>query len=855
MKAFLLGLREKAAETLTLSGGKGASLVRLSTLPGVPVPCGFVVTAPCYGEVAAGQPRMAALLEQLDGTDRADREQLMKLGKVLRTEISRISLPASLMAELESQVAEYGAEEAYAGRSSATAEDLPGASFAGQQDTFLNVRGMEEISRAIVGCWASLFNDRAIAYRKEQGFSNREVSIAVVVQRMVKSQVSGVLFTADPTTSDRRTLVVEAVRGLGEQLVSGRATPFCWRLRDGALRAEGPGEPPLLENQVLELARLGRKVESAFGGEQDIEWCYDGTQFWLVQARPITTLFPCPPSPDGCNHCAMSVGHLQMMTDAVRPLGISMLQASRFFSLMELGGHMYMDITSSLRSASGRRKLLSEAQLKDPLLVSLLREIYGRKDYLRCIPRGKAESIPVPNPLGLLAGALHIFRTGREEEIEAYFARQQREVETARKALEGLHGAAVPEWIMAEQKHMYRVLYEPTGAGGIVAAMLWGWRIDKAAQALTGETGASQQLSRSVPHNFTSEMGLELCRVSDVARRFPAVVDYLERAGENFSLSGLRTLPGGEETAQALEEYLQRYGMRCTGEIDITRPRFREQPEQLAAALCNNIRHLPQGHAQTAFLQGRREAEELAERLIAEMTACRGARKGAQLKRLIQRYRAFVGLREAPKYFWVCHYDVYRQAILREAEELVRRGVLEEREDVYYLTLEELAQTLRTGRVDRETITARRGAWRRYETLNPPRIIFSDGEVPPVRYDTQIPAGALGGLGVSGGVIEGRARVVERLSQAQLEPGDILVTTYTDPSWTPVFVSIAGLVTEVGGMMSHGAVITREYGLPAVVGVVDATKKIRDGQRIRLDGAKGYVQLLDENCQGKKEAL
>ena len=193
----------------------------------------------------------------------------------------------------------------------------------------------------------------------------------------------------------------------------------------------------------------------------------------------------------------------------------------------------------------------------------------------------------------------------------------------------------------------------------------------------------------------------------------------------------------------------------------------------------------------------------------------------------------------------MCYYDVYKQGIMREVHKLVEAGRLKKAEDTYYLSMDELLDAVKSGKVNQGLIEERENVYRSYATLTPPRIIFSDGEVPPVSYSADIPGGALAGLAVSSGIVEGRARVVENLEDAQIEKGDILVTTFTDPSWTPVFVSLSGLVTEAGGMMSHGAVMTREYGLPAVVGVANATRLIKDGQRIRVNGTEGYVEILE----------
>ena len=222
-----------------------------------------------------------------------------------------------------------------------------------------------------------------------------------------------------------------------------------------------------------------------------------------------------------------------------------------------------------------------------------------------------------------------------------------------------------------------------------------------------------------------------------------------------------------------------------------------------------------------------------------------GDRKADETKRKIDRVRTFIGYREYPKYGMVSRYFVYKQALLEEAGRLVQARVLREKEDIFYLTFQELHDVVRTNHVDDQLICRRKDAFRSYRALTPPRVLTSDGEAITGAYRRDdVPTGALVGLPVSAGTIEGRARVILDMAEADLEPGDILVTAYTDPSWSPLFVAIAGLVTEVGGQMTHGAVIAREYGLPAVVGVGQATRLIRDGQRIRVNGTDGYIEVL-----------
>ncbi|HLL97901.1 MAG TPA: PEP-utilizing enzyme, partial [Rubrobacteraceae bacterium] len=365
-------------------------------------------------------------------------------------------------------------------------------------------------------------------------------------------------------------------------------------------------------------------------------------------------------------------------------------------------------------------------------------------------------------------------------------------------------------------------------------------------QAWLGEKNAADTLTQSVPHNVTSEMGLALLDVADVIRPHPDVVTFLQHAKDDGFLDEPPELEGGREARDAIRAWLDRYGMRCVGEIDITRPRWSERPTTLLPLILGNTKNFEPGVGQWRFEQGRQEAWKKEQELLERLRALPdGERKAEEAKRMIDRVRTFAGYREYPKYGMVSRYFVYKQALLEEAERLVQAHVLREKEDIFYLRFEELQDVVRTNQVDDQLIRQRKDAFRSYQALTPPRVLTSDGEAIAGAYRREdVPAGALVGLPVSAGTVEGRARVILDLVEADLEPGDILVTTYTDPSWTPLFVAIKGLVTEVGGLMTHGAVIAREYGLPAVVGVEHATRLIRDGQRIRVHGTDGYVEIL-----------
>jgi pyruvate,water dikinase len=402
--------------------------------------------------------------------------------------------------------------------------------------------------------------------------------------------------------------------------------------------------------------------------------------------------------------------------------------------------------------------------------------------------------------------------------------------------------------ILADLQDLRRTLFDPQSHQLIMAGMEATWWLNDQLEAWLGEKNAADALAQSVPNNVTSEMGLALLEVADVIRPFPDVVGRLQDVHEEDKdfLEGLTNLSGGSEARDAIRGFLDNYGMRCVGEIDITRPRWSEQPGALVPVILSNIRNFEPGAAERLFLQGERDAREKEQELLRRLLALPdGEQKADETKGMIDRVRTFIGYREYPKYAMVSRYFVYKQALLEEAERLLQGGVLPEVDDIYYLSFQELQEVARTKQVDEKLIHHRREAFRSYQALTPPRVLTSDGEVIAGTYRRDDrPADALIGLPVSSGVVEGRARVIRDIAEAELEADDILVTAYTDPSWTPLFVAIKALVTEVGGLMTHGAVIAREYGLPAVVGVEQATRLIPDRQRIRVHGTDGYVEIL-----------
>jgi phosphoenolpyruvate synthase/pyruvate phosphate dikinase len=868
---YVLSFQEIDRTKFMDAGGKGANLGELSRIKGIWVPEGFCVTTEAYKKIAENNQELNSLLDELTRFKAEERENISEISAKIRMAIERVPISKDIAEEIAGYLTKFGEKDAFAVRSSATAEDLPTASFAGQQDTYLNIIGKEAILKHISKCWASLFTDRAVIYRLQNGFDHRKVHLSVVVQKMVFPQAAGILFTADPVTSNRKVLSIDAGFGLGEAMVSGLVNADLYKvcngrvidkkistkklaiyaLKDGGtkeqeIEPEQQNKQALTDEQILQLEHIGRKIEDHFGCPQDIEWCLADDTFYIVQSRPITTLYPVPEANDQENHVYVSVGHQQMMTDPMRPLGLSLWQLTAFRPMFKAGGRLFVDVTHQLASPASRKTIIDVMGEHDPLIKDALMAIIERGDFIKSLPNDKEELSPIKSSTGKSSADILTQIENNPAIVSDLIKRSQISVEALKQNIQTKSGPDLFELILEDIQQLKKGLFDPQNMGVIVAAIDASSWINENMKKWLGEKNVADTLSLSAPNNITSEMGRELLDVADVIRPYPEVIDYLQQVKDDNFLDELVKFDGGKETRDAIYAYLNKYGMRCAGEIDITKTRWSEKPLTLVPMILSNIKNLEPNASNRKFEQGRQEALKKEEELLDRLKQLPdGEQKARETKQMISLMRNFIGYREYPKYGIVNRYFVYKQALLKEAEQLVQANVIHEKEDIYYLTFEELREVVRTNKLDHQIISKRKDEHKLYEKLNPPRVITSDGEIIAGEYKREnLPSEAIVGLPVSSGVIEGRARVILNMEDADLEDGDILITSFTDPSWTPLFVSIKGLVTEVGGLMTHGAVIAREYGLPAVVGVEHATRLIKDGQRIRVNGTDGYVEIL-----------
>ena len=898
---LILRLSHVDGGMLPLVGGKAANLGELIAA-GLPVPDGFCLTTQAYRE-ATGTVRDGVLAElgnlqaaRQPGTAGEAAELAAVAGRA-REAIRAIPVPPRIVAAVEQAYAALGKATPVAVRSSATAEDLPFASFAGQQDTYLNVIGIDAVLEAVRNCWASLWTDRAVAYRAALGIAPHEVALAVVIQRMVDAAAAGVMFTANPLTGRRREAVIDAAPGLGEAVVSGAVNPDHFvvdpekgrvlerKLGDKRVMvrplpgggtetqdlAGGTEASSLTDGQALELAALGLQAERHFGAPQDTEWAIDtGGALWLTQSRPVTTLYPIPESRSAGtgSRVYLCFSLAQGLTRPLTPMGLASLRliassvakAAGFAvpeprdgpsPYAEAAQRMYMDVTTPVRSSVGRRILPRVFDVMEARSAVVLREVFDDPRF----------SVTRRTPLGLVRHAVPAVVRARVPESvlrglfrpKAALHRLDRFTRQFAEDLELEAGAGPTERLDHAERLLGGRLFAivptilPLPALGF--AMLW------LAGKLLGGPGRGEDLQkvlRGLPQNVTTEMDLDLWRLASAIkddRESRAALETLAPSVLAAEFDAGRLPPA---LHAGLVRFLECYGHRAVAEIDVGLPRWSDDPTHILGVLANYLRLADPGMAPDAqFSRASAEAEAEVERLVAEARG-RGRARALLVGAALRRTRLFAGLRELPKYQLVLGLAEVRRQLAHVGAVLAADGKLESPDDIFFLDFGEARQALGGGSAKGASpprklhglVLERRAAYAsELGRRHIPRVLLSDGTEPEVLHaaGAAMADGALSGSPASAGSVTAPARVILDPVGAHLEPGEILVAPSTDPGWTPLFLTAGGLVMEMGGPNSHGAVVAREYGIPAVVGVPDATARLATGQRITVDGGAGTV--------------
>jgi phosphohistidine swiveling domain-containing protein len=836
------------ATDVAYAGGKGATLARLFQA-GLPVPPGCVLSPEAFPAFLAAQ--------HVSSTRSPD-----DICQVLRT----APLPAALETDLGSALAAVpAAPHGWAVRSSAVSEDHATTSYAGVYESFLEIPA-EELWAYIRACWASWWSERAVGYRRQVGETDATPRMAVVLQHMVPARYAGVAFTAEPLHGDRTRMVINAASGLGVAVVSGIVQPEQYTLaktpdlRLLETRLLHPNGPPLLPLEVvLQLGALCQRLETLCGSPQDVEWAWDGTVCWIVQSRPITTLGDA--ALDGTADVWGNANLKDVIPGLVSPFSWSLMQP-------QLEGAMRQQYARAGYLIPPERPLLRRFWGRPYFNISLFNEagyaLYGATPELQAAQLGgmvPPGARPPASPslrqrLRWLRNILRFVRIANRaaKVVPTQFAMVQQRWREERQSLPYLDRAALLEKLEhhadVTQPFLELHLHLSWAMSGnfsalrdIVARAVPQVDLGQGPSPLPSPSGRGSaaslaaELVTGIGDVSSAEHSYRLWELSRLARQSPQVMVFLAQGTWDTWQQEL----AGTAFAKAWQEFLETFGHRAVYEVEMANPRWREQPDYLFEVLATYA-GLPQAGA--PFDPG----EQARRRQAAEQEVCRLLTpwRRAWFRATLRRTQTFSRLRENSKSHLVQLIDIGRLMALRAAHFLVRDGLLEDAETIFYLRIEEVQTALR-GAMPVETvrhlITQRRLERQRNAARHLPDLFV--GERPLYAESLPTQGTVLTGLPSSPGRVTGIARVLYSPQEgARLQPGEILVAPSTDPGWTPLFLLASGLVMETGGYLSHGAIVAREYGIPAVLNIPLATKCIPDGSSILLDGAQGVVQVL-----------
>ena len=903
----ILWLKEISSQDAPLTGGKSAVLGELSR-KGILVPDGFCVSARVYREAVIGNGRVARQVQsELDAINFDDLESLRAHAAAIRGLICRVELEAGLRREIEQSyrtLSERTGSHNVSVRSSSTVEDRQEASGAGQHDTFLNVSSFPQVLDSLKNCWASLWNERALAYRQDNRLSHFEASMAVLVQTMVQSEIAGVLFTRDPLTGANR-FVINASRGLGEAVVSGQVTPDQYIL-DGDTLAElsfipgreGPGfQAPAGENrpsivnleagrpsgrclspdQVQSLAGLGQQIEAVFGTPQDIEWAIAHDRLYTLQARPVTAL---PPFPSASFFTDPIPARNELWTGAffserfprpVSPLGWTLIKDliidSAIRQPLRFTGLAHFDEPHFVRLYQGHPFVRVQAY---QMMFKFFPEALLPADAPTFFPGGDtAMRKEASGPLF----ADFIFSVARTllssldwipwnyliwRRFAVDFSTQVDRIDAAIERSPKLTAAALLEQVEALNRlnagllslHRWSLVY-----ANVLMALVnryvrnWTRSDHPEAASLNLLVGLSNQTT------LLDQELWNLARLADKLSPGDRHKYILGRDEDLEQVSGDPEYAAGMELRRQFVVFLQRFGHRSAS-LDIYYPPYRSDPAQVLDLL--NTSGLPDPSSPAEKIERQRRVR------LQETARVKQALTRSWLERLfplrwlyfrtgLSFAQIYMQLREDQRFAWQKSLAVQRKAFLQIAAEFAAYGIFESQDDIFFLTAPEIKSLVNQEPEPAELrrwIAARKDEFSRLQRSYYPAFLEGNRPYivrPPARPGDR--TGALQGIPISPGIARGPARLVtgpESLLQvaALVQPGDILVTIATDPGWTPLFSRLSGLVMETGGQLSHGAVVAREYGIPAVAGIAGATAMIKDGDMLVINGSEGCVTRL-----------
>jgi len=868
MSCFVRKLSSIRKKHLPLAGGKAANLGEMMQ-QGLPVPEGFVILTRAY-QIFIQENGLQEEIDRLpQDAASVEAQELEQAAERVRHRITQAVVPERILCEIHRAYRELG-EGVVAVRSSAIDEDLPDASFAGQYSTYLNISGREDLKAHVRRCWASLWNYRALSYRLRQQADGEDPAHGIVVQQMISAEKSGILFTANPVNGRRDRMLLNASWGLGEAIVGGEVTPDEWlichdsgrvlretiaekklmtvRQLDGVGECPVPEEkqrtPTLSDGEISHLHEMGTKAQRHFGSPQDIEWAHSDGEFYVVQTRPITSLYPLPQGAKQGDDLRVYVNFSlvsQGMHEPLTPMGESIflktfVAPARLFDrrivderdlwwMESVGGRVFIDMTELLRDERRWEDVIVNDVFSDqePVTAEALLQFLARNREDITSERSRMISWLIRKIIPLLRIALPMGMNWLYAILFPLRARAKAFTEWERTVQRLLEARSTADSI-EEKLHLIEHHVGEFTLSGFAILSLVAPSVDNVerAQKIAGryidDTACLQRVKQSVPHNITTEMGVELM---EVARRLD------ERDVE----------PHPSE--KKVREFLRKYGHKSNQDMDVGVPRWVEEPAYVCDLIRSQMRNRTYEQGLRSFYRGAEEAEATIEQIKDVLRRAGASRRViTKVGRLLYTYRETFGLREHSKFVLTQMYQIYREMLREVGEELAAEGRLDRPDDVFFVRFTDV----RSDEPLQETVRANRRRHESYAGLPAPRIMSSTGEC--IHAAAEESNGALAGVSVSTGVYEGEARVLDSPEQgAELRRGEILVTRATNPAWTPLFVSLGAIVMETGGPISHGSVVAREYGIPAVI-VPEATDRIRTGERIRVDGDAGAVRRL-----------
>ena len=866
MTSSLLLALDSPEATLERVGGKGASLARM-VAAGLPVPPGFHITTEAYRRFVDDNQLGDAILSAAAQAQSGDPASLERASEQIQSLIVHGKLPGDIAESIRQWYDELGADVSAAVRSSATAEDLPGLSFAGQLESYLNVRGGDNVIDAVRRCWASLWTGRAIGYRQRQGIRPEDVSIAVVVQRLVPAQAAGVAFTANPVTGARDELMINAAWGLGEAIVSGGVTPDTIIIdkRTGAIKAqeiaakdvmtvrcdEGTREEPvpagqrqraaLEPAQAAELAQLGMAIEKLYGQPMDIEWAIAGGRIFIVQARPVTALAAPRAALDwktpreGARYMRGSVAELPpdpmsplfatlalpLWSEATEDLMTQAMGLPRdWVGLVAIHDYVYYEMAMSGWQWA---RLVGAMLARSRRMVRMLRSAGAqwaeglRPRYAAVVGEWAGRDLEPAPALELLAGAREIVGAAASNYVSVQL------VLAAVNLSESLFTTFYGRFIKRPG--------DPSATALLLGFDSLPIQAEKSLYDLAGWARAHVELAGY----------LTRASAKDIAAAYGSPSAPIADAGS------------WREFTARLADHLNRFG-HAVYDLDFAKSIPAEDP----AALVETLKYFVAGQGRDPY-QRQAAATAAREQAAASLLARLRGLRLRLLRSLLGWAQRCAPLREDTLADVGLGWPVLRRMLREVGRRLAGAGALAERDDVFWLKREELedaARALDAGQPTqdyRRTIEERRATWKREQGVTPPVALpiedgtrmfgFDFSRFMPAR-SSQTESGVIRGIGASPGRVTGAACGIHGPEEfGQMKPGGILVAKITTPAWTPLFALASGIVTDVGGPLSHSSIVAREYGIPAVLGTGVATERIRAGEFITVDGDGGVVTL------------